>query len=168
MNNFSKGTQSVSFPTLPTTLAEFQALPQASMGSPYLTAAMFVAALSVYPQNRDESIAMMNFLKGPEPLNAREVSFFKEQVSNHLPRSYFAGASAKNDYTPSQPYTVVVSDNPHSFGTAGTAKLFVKCGGADSPRPITMRQAKDGKWYLWEHSSLLVGIRTPESSNPWM
>jgi len=168
MNNFSKGMQSVAFPSLPATLAEFKTLPQASMESPYITAAMFVVALSVYPQNRDESIAMINFLKGPEPLSPREVIFFKEQVSNHLPRSYFAGATAKNDYTPSQPHTVVVSDNPHSFATAGTARLFVQCGGADSPRPITMRQAKDGKWYLWEHTSLLVGIRMPESSNPWM
>jgi len=168
MENFSKGTQSVAFPSLPMTLAEFKALPQASMASPYQTAGLFVVALNVYPQNRDESIAMINSLKGPEPLSPREINFFKEQVSKHLPRSYFAGATAKNDYTPSQPYTVVVSDNAYSFGTAGTARLFVKCGGADSPRPITLRQAKDGKWYLWEHSSLLVGIRAPESSNPWM
>jgi len=29
-----------------------------------------------------------------------------------------------------------------------------------------MRNAKDGKWYLWEQF-LLVGIRPPESTNPW-
>jgi hypothetical protein len=29
-----------------------------------------------------------------------------------------------------------------------------------------MRKAKDGKWYLWEQF-ILVGIRQPESANPW-
>ena len=40
------------------------------------------------------------------------------------------------------------------------------CGGADSPRPVKLRLAKDGRWYLWEQY-LLTGIREPESSNPW-
>lgn len=29
-----------------------------------------------------------------------------------------------------------------------------------------VRQAKDGKWYLWEQY-LLTGIRQPEGSDPW-
>ncbi|MCL2727513.1 MAG: hypothetical protein FWD56_03930 [Bacteroidales bacterium] len=163
-------TQSIVFPSLPKTLAEFKALPQASMESPYLTAALFVVAFSLYPQNPNESIDMINFLKGPESLSPREINLIREQVrdKSYLPRSYFAGANPKNDYTPSLPYTVVVSDNAASFGSDNTARLFVRCGGADSPRPITLRKAKDGKWYLWDHVSLLVGIRIPESSNPWL
>jgi len=162
-------TKSVVFQSLPMTLEGFKSLPQASMKTPYETAAMFVVALNAYQQNMDESIAMINFLKGPEPLSPREINLIREQLTsyNYLPRSYFEGATAKNDYTPSKPYKVVVSDNAYSYATEGTARLLVKCGGADSPRPITMRQAKDGKWYLWEHTSLLVGIRVPESSNPW-
>lgn len=46
-------------------------------------------------------------------------------------------------------------------------KLFIPSGGADAPRPIQLRKAKDGKWYLWEYSSILLDIRKPESSNPW-
>ena len=46
------------------------------------------------------------------------------------------------------------------------AKLFIRSGGADNPREVLLRLAKDGKWYLWEQF-LLVGIRAPESSNPW-
>jgi len=162
-----KGTQSLVFQSLPATLAEFQTLPQAQMQSPYETAAMFVVALSIFPQNRDASVAMINFLKGPEQLNLRELSFLKEQVTAHLSRSYFAGATPQNDYAPSQPYTVVVSDNSYSFPDQTSAKLLVQCGGADSPRPISLRLAKDGKWYLWDHTALLSGIRQPESSNPW-
>ena len=45
-------------------------------------------------------------------------------------------------------------------------KLFIPCGGADSPRPIKLRMKGDGKWFLWEQY-LLTGIRTPKADNPW-
>ena len=46
------------------------------------------------------------------------------------------------------------------------AKLFLTSGGADSPRYVQLRKAKDGRWYLWEQF-ILVGIRPPESTDPW-
>lgn len=42
------------------------------------------------------------------------------------------------------------------------AKLYLTSAGADSPRAVELRLAKDGKWYLWEQY-LLAGIREPES-----
>ena len=46
-------------------------------------------------------------------------------------------------------------------------KLFIPCGGADSPRPIKLRmRGSDGKWFLWEQY-LLTGVRTPKSADPW-
>ena len=81
-------------------------------------------------------------------------------------RSYFNGATPQNDYAPSEPYTVTVSENPYSRDNAGYLKLFIRSGGADSPRYVTLRNAKDGKWYLWEQF-LLSDIRAPESTNPW-
>ena len=163
----SGGKKFIEFTDLPTTLEQFKALPQAGLQSPYETAAMFVVALSLYAQNRDESVAMMNYLRGPVPLSPRDLSLFKTQVTSYLARSYFAGATPQNDYAPAKPYTVVVSDNPYSYAVEGSAKLFVHCGGADSPRPIETRLAKDGKWYMTGSGALLVGIRIPESANPW-
>ena len=165
------GSESIAFSVIPTTQAEFAALPQAQMQTPYDTAAMFVLALNIYTQNPNESIAMMNFLKGSNPLSAKELQMLKTEMGqagkgDYLARSYFAGAAPQNDYTPSQPYTVAVSDNPYSYDNDGYAKLYIACGGADNPRPITLRQAKDGKWYLWEQF-LLTGIKKAESSNPW-
>jgi len=165
------GSKSMMFPTLPMTLAEFSAFPQAQMQTPYDTAALFVLALNAYTKNQNESIAMINFLKGPSPLSGRELQMLRTEMGqagkgDYLAQSYLAGATPQNDYTPSQPYTVVVSDNPYSYDNAGYAKLYVACGGADSPRPIKLRQAKDGKWYLWEQF-LLTGIKKAESSNPW-
>ena len=37
------------------------------------------------------------------------------------------------------------SENPHSYDVQGMAKLFIPSGGADSPRPIQLCKAKDGK-----------------------
>ena len=44
--------------------------------------------------------------------------------------------------------------------------MFIQSGGADSPRYVQLRKAKDGKWYLWEQF-LLADIRQPESADPW-
>ena len=79
---------------------------------------------------------------------------------------YFVGSTPENDYQPNAPYTVEVSENQYSYEEQGIAKLFISSGGADSPRPIKLRKAKDGKWYLWEQF-LLTDIRKPESTNPW-
>ena len=45
-------------------------------------------------------------------------------------------------------------------------RLYLKTAGADSPRGIKLRQKGDN-WYLWEYSSVLVGIRTPANEDPW-
>ena len=97
MENLSKGTQSLAFPSLPKTLAEFKALPQAGMESPYQTAAMFVIALSVYPKNPSESIAMINFLKGPEPLSPREINLIREQVQHLITEDITQGSEGNKE-----------------------------------------------------------------------
>ena len=78
----------------------------------------------------------------------------------------YAGAVPQNDYTPDLPAVIAVSESPYSYQDQGYAKLYLQSGGADSPRAVQLRQAKDGKWYLWEQF-LLADIRKPESQNPW-
>lgn len=166
-NNAGKS-ESIVFAEIPATFEDFAALPQARMETPFDTAAMTVAAFCVYPYNKDLSIQMLNFLRGPRPMSGIETSFIADRFrdKDYVPRSYFKGATPENDYEPQPPYTVVVSENPYSYENEGYAKLFLKSGGADSPRAVQLRQAKDGKWYLWEQF-LLADIRQPESANPW-
>ncbi len=161
-------TLNVVFPALPATLEDFRSLPQAALSSPFDTAALTVLALYFYPQDKETSLQMLEFLRGPRPMTGIDKQFIADRFrgKEYLPRSYFKGAVPENDYTPQPPYTVTVSENPYSYQNQGYAKLFVACGGADSPRPIQLRMAKDGKWYLWEQA-LLTGIREPESANPW-
>ena len=164
----SNKTVEIVFPKLPDTFSEFTALTQAQLSTPFDTAALTVLALCFYPQNAELSLQMLGFLKGPQPLSTYEKQFIRDRFmdKDYVPRSYFVGAVPANDYTPGQPYTIKVSENPYSYQDHGYAKLFIQSGGADSPRYVQLRQAKDGKWYLWEQF-LLADIRQPESADPW-
>ena len=168
MGNMGNKKETIVFSSLPTSLEEFKALPQAGMSTPFETAALTVLAFCYYPQNKDLSLQMVDFLRGPRPLSGVEKSFIADRFrdSDYVPRSYFEGSTPQNDYTPSEPYTVVVSENPYSYQNENYATLYITSGGADSPRSVQMRKAKDGKWYLWEQF-ILVGIRQPDSVDPW-
>lgn len=161
-------TVDVVFAKLPDTYEEFIALPQAQLSTPFDTAALTVLALCFYPQDKELSLKMLDFLRGPRPLSAYDKSFIKDRFmdADYVPRSFFVGATPANDYAPSEPYTVKVSQNQYSYDNEGYARLWLQSGGADNPRNITLRQLKDGKWCLWEQM-ILGGIRQPESSNPW-
>lgn len=161
-------TVDVVFASLPETLEQFRALPQSSLTDPFGTAALTVLALCFYPQDRELSLSMLDFLKGPQPLSPFEKQFIRDRFmdKDYVPRSYFKGSTPANNYAPQQPYTISVSSNPYSYQDEGYAKLYLQSGGADSPRPVTLRLAKDGKWYLWEQF-LLPDIRQPDSSDPW-
>ena len=158
----------VQFDKLPDSFEEFKALPQAQLSAPSDTAALTVLALCFYPENTDLSLQMLDFLKGPKPLSAYDRQFLRDRFAgkDYVPRSYFKGASPDNNYTPAEPCVIAVSENPYSYQEEGYAKLYFTSGGADSPRPVQMRLAKDGKWYLWEQF-LLADIRQPSAADPW-
>ena len=168
VSNLGNKKEKIVFSSLPSTFEEFASLPQAAMSTPFETAAMTVLAFCYYPQNKDLALQMVNYLRGPRPLSGGDISFIADRFrdSDYVPRSYFEGSTPANDYTPAEPYTIIVSESPYSYQNEGYATLYITSGGADSPRSVQMRKAKDGKWYLWEQF-ILVGIRQPESANPW-
>lgn len=158
------------FRALPESLAELQALPEATMDTPYKTAALTVLALCAFAADQSIGTEMLNFLRGPRPLNGQDISFLKDRFRDgktYLPFTYFAGATPDNSYTPTEPYTITIETNHTSDDEQGYIKAFIPCGGADAPRPIKLRQrGSDGKWFLWEQY-LLTGVRTPKSADPW-
>ena len=166
--------ETFTFYALPESLAELQSIPEASMSSPFQTAALTVLALCAYVADQNIGIEMLDYLKGPRPLSVYDKQFLKDRLTtkNNLfvPFSYFNGATPQNDYTPSEPFTIVVSSNPYSYRDeegAHYATLYIASGGADSPRPVTLRQKGD-QWMLWEgEKSLFTGIRTAKSQDPW-
>lgn len=163
-------TERFTFTALPESLAEMQALPEASLDTPFKTAALTVLALCAYAADKEVGTEMLNWLRGPRPLNGQDISFLNDRFRDgktYLPFTYFAGATPDNGYTPAQPYTIAIESNHTSDDEAGYMKLFIPCGGADSPRPIKLRQrGSDGKWFLWEQY-LLTAVRIPKAEDPW-
>ena len=155
---------------------EFDALPQtaaevAPCRTPEETAALTVAALVRFTEDQEAGIAMLNVLRGPRPLSPQEIQLLKDQLlkdRDYVARSHFNGATPDNNYTPLQPYSVTVADSVHSYDQENYATLYIRSGGADSPRPITLRKKPStGEWFLWNHVGLLPGIRVPASQDPW-
>ena len=161
--------ETFTFAALPESLAQMQALPEASLDDPYKTAALTVCAICAYAADKSIGTEMLNWLRGPRPLGNGDISFLNDRFRDgktYVPFSYFKGATPDNDYTPTMPYTLTVESNPYSDANQGYKKLFVKSSGADNPREIVLRMRGDGKWFLWEQY-ILVGIRDPKSADPW-
>ena len=155
--------------SVPTTSEEFSALPQNDLSRPENTCVMFLLALALYLKDSDAGIAALNTLRGPRPLSNYDIQFLRDRLrgKSYLPLAYFDGATPANNYVPSTPLTLeVIADSRPQDIEEGYLRLFLKTTGADSPRPIKLRQKGDF-WYLWEYSSILSGIRIPSEADAW-
>ena len=102
------GNQTVTFTfqALPESLAQMQALPEASLDTPFKAAALTVCALCAYGADKTIGQEMLNWLRGPRPLNGQDISFLNDRFrdgKSYIPFSYFVGASPENGYTPASP-----------------------------------------------------------------
>lgn len=158
----------VTLDRLPTTLAEFEDLPRRS---PEDVCAGFLCALALYAKDPTVGTAAMDLLRGPRPMTAYDAQFLRDRLrgKGYLPMAYFEGAAPENGYTPARPYVLNVLPDPRPQDVEpGYLRLFLKTAGADSARPMKLRQKPStGEWFLWEYSSPLSGIRIPVSQDPW-
>ena len=114
--NIGTKTEKIVFADLPESLEAFKALPQAAMSTPFDTAALTVVALCLYPADKELCYQMLDYLRGPRPMNGMDKQFIADRFrdKDYVPRSYFEGAVPGNDYMPTAPYTVTVKSDPHS------------------------------------------------------
>ena len=172
LQNIGKGrnyTEKFIFIDLPQNVEELKALPEAKLDTAFKTTALVILALNRYEANPEAAIAMLNFLKGPEDFGGAEQSFLKDRLSGkgYKARSFLGGATADNNYTPTTPYTVAVSENPYSFDEENWATMYVTSGGSDNDRPIKLRKKPStGEWFL-NDIQCLADIRLPKSEDKW-
>lgn len=164
-------TYTVVLSQLPINLQQLQAMPEGALLKPEHTAALTVAVLCLYPHNREAALQMLEYLHGPKGLSAYDKQFLQDRFrdKDYVPRSYLTGATPQNNYEPTEPYTVMVFENPYSRDqlAEGYLILHIRSGGADSPRQIKLRnKPSTGQWFLWEQF-LLSDIRPPVSADPW-
>ncbi len=161
--------EAFTFAALPANLAELKLLPEATLDSPYKTAALVIAALCRFEQDEAAAHEMLDYLKGPEDLSNLEKQFLRDRLAGkpYKCRSFFDGATPDNGYAPATPYRITVSSNPYSFETENWATVYVQSGGADAPRPIKLRKKPStGQWFLNE-VQCLGDIRVPKADDPW-
>ena len=179
LSSFKNKRVTITFQALPQSVAGLQALPQASMASPYGTAALAIAAMCAYEQNPQAVVEMLNFLRGPRPLTPHDLQFMRDRLQGkgYKTFSFFEGSSPLNNYVPARPFRVTVFDNPYSWvsedssqsstGPVQYARLLLQSSGADNPRWITMRlKPSTNQWFLWEHQ-LLADIRISAAADSW-
>ena len=77
--------ETFTFSSLPESLAEMQALPEASLDTPFKTAALTVLALCAYAADKNIGTEMLNWLRGPRPLNGQEISFLNDRFRDGKP-----------------------------------------------------------------------------------
>ena len=162
-------TKTYTFSALPQNLAELKALPEAALTDEYAVAALSVLALTRWQADRAESIAMLNFLKGPEPLTPMGIQQIADRFmdgKSYKVNSFFEGATPANQYTPVLPYRIKVTSNPYSYNE-NWATLYLTSGGADNPRPVKLRKKPStGQWFLVE-IQYLSDIRMPAAVDKW-
>lgn len=158
----------VSFEVLPETAEDMQAIvDEHGIDDPLKVTAYFIAAVSRYNEAENDAFAMIDVLRGPQPMSDGDKSFMKERFSDklYLPDAYFEGAKPANDYKTEAPYVIMVYDVV-TEAPEGYAYGEVMTAGAENPRRITLRE-KDGNFYIWEYNGILLSIKLPASEDPW-
>lgn len=157
------------FAALPTSVESLMALPEASLDSPFKTAALTLAALMHFENNPDVCYAMLDALRGPDPMTPYAKSFIKDRLRGkmYVVKSFFEGATVENSYAPAEPYTVTISENPYSYPEENWATLFVQSAGADSPRSMKFRRKPSTNQWFLNDIQCLSDIRIPAESDPW-
>ena len=156
---------------LPENKEQMLAMDAADLTKPENTAALAIAALNLYPADKNAALEMLAYLQGPQEVSAYEKQFLEDRFrdKDYVPRSYFAGATPENEYEPERPYRLQFFENPYSRQNIeeGYLTLYVSSGGADNPRQMKLRKKNStGQWFLWEQF-LLADIRKPVSADPW-
>jgi len=152
----------VTFKSIPKSFEEFETVASAMVLDAEQTAALFILALTMYAEDSGEGLKAIAYLKEPDTLSNRDIAFLRDRLADkkYLPFSYYDGASPENKYAVSAPFAVDITGNKRDAAAAEYKKVFVTCGGAASPRPLTLVQ-KENRFYLWEYSSILSGIKKP-------
>ena len=142
--------------------------------SQYFVTALFICCLNRMADNSTDAWEMINYLRthtatvGQNGIslvsNLDMQSIVQSNLvgkdSNGFPvvnglRSFFAGATPENLYTPTTPYKVTVveaaADPILTENGVTYARLHVISGGADSAQgPLTLRKTNNHGWLIWD------------------
>ena len=140
--------------------------------NPYNVVGAFIQTITEFnPEDPEPFFEKLQILQGSlQPISELMKQNVEDRMNQnskyeYIGKSYFVGSKPENEYEPTEPYQIEVTENPYSNIQEGYLKLFVKSGGAEALRGITMRRGKeDRNYYVWSDSfmGLLADIRQLE------
>ncbi len=172
--------QTVKIKDIPKSVENFVKLRDKIAKTPEGGAAIFMLALKIYTDDPklgkqclvvtvDRSRLQEGDTYKGFTLFSSDMKLIERQIldkNRKLPNSYIKGSSPENCYKVKLPYIYEFKSNAYSGNPeSGSFKIFVKCSGADSPRPIAMKKNNKGYWKASSWSSVIMGIKKiPNSS----
>lgn len=136
-------------------------------------AAVFAMALMMYTNDKELGLQALTIALDRSQLSQGDVyKDFQPQnsINYHLKnllqkpyiaRSYVLETSPQNGYKLPNNLKFKLTRNPYSEQSNGDIKVFIKCSGASTPRPITLRKNNKGIWKAVNYNSLFVGTQPP-------
>ena len=167
--------QTVTVKKMPKSVDEFVKLRNKIATTPEGGATMFVLALKLYEENSivgekclviavdRNRLQQGSVFKGFQ-LFRNDGNRIKSQIAKYpyIVDYYFKGATPENGYKTKLPYILDFSSNAYSGDPkTGKFKIFVKCYGADSARPMKIVKNNKGYWKASEWSSIIMGGKKP-------
>jgi|GEM_PF-3399432 len=165
---------------IPVSVDEFLVFRDEHAESAEGAAATFALALVVYADNNPLGMQCLTIAIHPEMLDDDEESgVYKGKRPRRADMSAFASRIAANPYiaysylsgtSPDSAYEIpegeltIVTKDGTEYGD--DVRCYVYSSGADSPRPIRLRENNEGIWKAVEWSSLTSGIKKPKDLSP--
>jgi hypothetical protein len=158
-----------------TTLADWKQRHQQLGASPEGAIKLWFDAvfLACDPETRDLGREVLQYLTVPfkddpqwyrRPSASTFASRLEDPRHHHIFRSYVKGATPENGYTIDRTgYSLHIAGSERDQYGRGW-KLLLASSGADSPRPVYLRQStKSGLWFVDSFANVYVGVRAPQS-----
>ena len=169
MNKENESIMKISFTRLPQNLVDLQSLPEDNFKTPEYACALFVALMTNYERDPEETMKMLDYINGPNDISVMDKQFYKDRMvgKNYKAFSFFEGATPDNEYTPNTPYTTYVKSNMYTDTNPGYKTFWMTSGGADNDRQITVRLKNSNLYWYLNTNGLLSDIKIPASQDKW-
>ena len=177
------------FNALPRNIEELKTLEvndREYFNSPHFVTALFICCLNRLPDNSSDAWNMINYLRTHTATVGENniMKMYKGDIqfivgnllgndTNGFPwcnglRSYFAGSSPDNKYTPATPYQVTIVEKSDVYTTAKDgnlyAKLYVESSGDDNlVGPLKLRKVEGHDWLVYSGESVFTKKMKPQN-----
>ena len=177
--NLQAQTKTVKIDRIPGSVKEFFELRNRIAGTPEGGAAAFIVASIIYSRDKQLGRHCLIIAADADLLQsssasqayegfdfARTSDYLVKQLDSkpHVPYTYIKGTSPAKGYEIGNgPYELVFPRTVPQGQSGGkdVVQLYVRCSGADSDRPISVRRNDAGHWKAINFSSIVVGTRPP-------